>query len=251
MKKIAFIILITTLSVACQREVNTADLPGDKKKFDPIVALPKVTKYINKEPVLNLELFNIGTLYLLDIRAIYIKPDGTLDLTSDYEPKVFYTYIYQYTEKEKEEEPEKKHPIGVERVEKIKKEAKPPIWVTHGIRIIKPYRRKRVVEGRDSGKSQEEYFYHGGMQKYSIGWPYPPEKGEQYKYKTILENIDKVISAPPPLSFAEIWQKAINAGAPHENTVAIIEYNALYGYTFEIKNTDYKYRFDLAGSLIE
>jgi len=252
MKKITLIVLVAIIAVACDRLDNTANLPGNKKKFDPITAIPKVTKFITKKTSLSPNLFKMETpLYLLSIQAVYIKPDGTLDLTAEYTPMVFYTYTYQYSIKEQAEESGKEQPVGVVRVEKIKRERKPPKWTTDGVRILKPFTQTINIEGRDFGVKERVDLYHGGMEKFSGGWPFSTVKKELFNCNTLSEDIDKIISAPSPLSFKEIWQKAINAGAPYENVVAIIEYSALYGYRFEIKNTEFKYRFDLAGSLIE
>jgi len=228
MKKIFVVLLFVITWTSCNRVSYTANLPGDKDNFKPVEALPKVSKFVNKDQILDPDSYTCKQRIILSIEAVNIKPNGTMDLEAENEPYVLYYFVA---------------PCSTANTEPVTKS-----YLTK-VRIFKPYTDESKVQARDLAVTEYVSKHHGGMEKSKAEW-YPESKGEKYNYQTITENIEKVYSARTPVSFAKIWQKAIEAGAPSEDVVATIEYHALYGYTFKINNTDYQYQFDLDGSLI-
>ncbi len=62
--------------------VDTRDLPGDPRNFDPIAALPAVTEYAGEGA------------QLVEIRMSLVRSDGTMDLKPEYSPKPYTDYKF-------------------------------------------------------------------------------------------------------------------------------------------------------------
>ena len=107
------ITLASLVSISCQRILNTSDLPGDKKKFEPVAAISKVTEFVESGEPMNAFYENCGKQYLLGIEARYIKPDGTMDLEADYEPVTIYSFISKTVTGKPKEKPKKEQPSGL------------------------------------------------------------------------------------------------------------------------------------------
>ncbi len=78
------VLLLAAGLTACQ---GTSP-PGDLKKFTPVESLPQVAAYAGRDAQLE------------SLEAKYVLPDGTMDLTADYKPKVHYTFRIRATDKD-------------------------------------------------------------------------------------------------------------------------------------------------------
>ena len=214
-----FFLLIIILGSACDFDTDIKSIPGNIRKFDPVLQLPKITEFAGERCVLT------------EILATYVKPDGTMDMKADYEPTVFYMYIRKYKEEDKKKSDA---PIGVDQSVVKKRE-----FESIGVKIIKPWEKFWKGEDMDINARKHEGMERGFWSKAIL------------KNPMVIDEFENYTNAAPPMSFAEIWNNAIDAGAPNENTVAVIIFSPLWGYTFKIPNTVYKYEFDLNGNLRE
>ena len=213
-------LLITFTLFSCSRMENTADIPGDKNAFDPIIALPEVSAFAGDDVV------------LFSLEAWFIKPTGTIDIDADYKPWIQYNFIKKHTPV-KEKDVQSDVPLGTITTSKDNTEKAEAI----SVQIIKPYTHE-VRTADDEGFNS---YKHGGMERSMRVDPFSSWK-EVYQTSVV---------APAPLPFSTIWQKAIDLGAPSDNVVANIKYDSKNGYTFEISQTNYKYKFDLTGKQID
>ena len=200
-------------------------IPGDYKDYDPVASLPGIVMYaesVEAPP----DFIDGGDVYLTEILAAYIKPDGTINvMEEDFNPDCSYVFV----KKIKPVDDKLKTPLGVG---SPIKEAKDKAQEIHVI-VNRPRDENSInYNSGDVGK-----VHHNGLELYySIG-----DWDEEYDS----------LETETPLSFKTIWQKAIDAGAPSENAVAIINYWFGNGYLFRIQNTEYQYRFDRNGNLIQ
>lgn len=269
MKKSFTFLIISLLFFSCGKKVqDTKKLPGDKNSFDVITAIPAIGNFLKKDNLyLYKGLYDVEDPQLLRFKAEFVKSDGTLDLEAEYEPTVHYEFIVtiipdqkknsklsMYAEALEEEKAAKEQPMGAGKPETDKQEKeilKPPTSPEPGlyfVEIIKPYKIKHTSvssTGPQSGGSMWADV-HGGMTR---SWQVEKEETKEL-WNKLNENpeLSKGIEALVPLS--EIWKKAISAGAP-DHAVAIIRFDIFDGYTFEIRDTEYKFTFDFDGSLIE
>jgi hypothetical protein len=188
---------------------NTRSIPGDLDKFDPIESLGAVSAFAGEKAV----------LYELSLRLV--KPDGTLDFTQNYDPRVEYGFIVAGADAISGAG-DKDMPLGVNRT----------VWKYVTVIITKPH-----WDSNSKGSS-----YNQGMKRIQSIFD-PPDY--------LLERIVKMDEAgrfhPTP---SEIWAKAIELGAPRNNAVADINCN-FQGYRFKINGTDYAFQFELDGALVE
>ncbi len=221
---IIMMLLSTFILFSCNIIENTDDIPDDKNAFDPIIAIPEVSAFAGDNAVLR------------SLEAFLIKTDGTIDIDAEYKPWVQYNFINKLTP-EKEENADSDGPIGVTQTAKDTTEKAELIKVI----IIKPYTKE--VQTLDADRNvRNRTFIHGGMERIIL------RVHLFSKYKELYQIAQ---AASTPLSFRTIWQKAIDLGAPSDNVVANIKYDYKEGYTFEISQTDYKYKFDLTGKQID
>src|SRR5258708_15523220 len=61
---------------------GTRPIPGDAAKYDPIASFPQIVQFAG------------GNLKLLSMDMKFVKADGTLDLTADYGPEVYYYFAH-------------------------------------------------------------------------------------------------------------------------------------------------------------
>ena len=199
-------------------------IPGDYKAYDPVASLPGIVMYAEsvKEPP---DYIEGGDVYLTAIQAAYIKPDGTINVLEEgFNPNC----TYEFVKKIKPADDKSNAPLGVGSSIKETKYAQ-------GIHVIVSRPRDEDFINYNAG-TVGKYHENGLNVNYTI-------KGWDKKYDSLKDET--------PLSFKTIWQKAIEAGAPSENAVAIINYWYNSGYLFRIQNTEYKYRFDRNGDLIQ
>jgi hypothetical protein len=187
---------------------QTAELPGDAVAFDPIAALPAVQSHAG------------AAAELLSIDAQYVKSDGTLDLTitDPYRPRVEYEFFIRDDSAGKEAPP-----LGAGGIEggfynkKVSVDVyEPGQW--------------RHVRSMGSGGSSEYSYQNKGMDR---------DEGSLV--------FDNPRPAPAPAcSFGELWQVAMEMGAPAD-ALAGIRYNLTYDgeprYEFRIEGSNHKYEF--------
>lgn len=223
------VIIMMMLSIfilfSCNIMENTDDIPGDKNAFDPITAIPEVSAFAGDNAV------------LMSLVASLIKADGTIDIDAEYKPRVQYIFINKLAP-EKEENVDSDVPMGVTQTAKNTSEKAEYIKVI----IKKPYKEERQKMDEADRSVVYRTFIHGGMERIIL---------RVYLFSEYKELYQIAQAASKPLSFRTIWQKAIDLGAPSDNVVALISYDYKEGYTFEISQTDYKYKFDLTGKQID
>lgn len=195
---------------------QTAELPGDAAAFDPIAALPAVQSHAG------------AVAELLSIDAQYVKSDGTLDLTitDPYRPRVEYEFFIRDDSAGKEAPP-----LGAGGIEggfynkKVSVDVyEPGQW--------------RHVRSMGSGGSSEYSYQNKGMDR---------DEGSLV--------FDNPRPAPAPAcSFGELWQVAMEMGAPAD-ALASIRYDLTYQgevrYNFQISGTSLRFEFNADCSVIE
>lgn len=218
----ALVVLAVFLS-GCPLEEDTADVPGPLDKFDPIASLVAVAAFAGKEALLE------------EIYAEYVRPDGTLNLQAEYRPHVRYGFFGKFPAAQAE--PEKREPdtpLGVRQTNRPK-EVKP--YRDHiAVYIRSPHWESYILNG------EETQTWNGGMERVFAGRVENQEEiaNKEAEYR----------NRGAPLSFAQIWRGAIEAGAPADNVVAIIHYRD-GEYRFYIDGTTYEFFFDGTGKLIK
>ncbi len=213
---VTFQIICILFFIGCKK--NTMDVPGKIEQFDPIESLPEVAEYAGD-----------GAM-LVNLYARYVKPDGTLNLNEDYGPYVQYLFIIPcITEGQKYTETTT--PLGVKNELTA---AQVPYWEYVSVIVENPHWESYSVDDEDYDE------YDAGMERAVGGGIYELEEANRVllKYKTYNN----------PISFYDIWQKTITAGAPGRNVVASIYYYE-GNYIFTIDGTEYNYNFDNNGEL--
>src|SRR5690606_6431707 len=80
-----FALIGALIVTGCCAVENTAAPPGDLERFDPIALFSEMAAYAGPEP------------RLVGMRATYVKPDGTMDLTADYHPRLQIDFVVNAT----------------------------------------------------------------------------------------------------------------------------------------------------------
>ncbi|MFH1620629.1 MAG: hypothetical protein ABIB04_00925 [Patescibacteria group bacterium] len=180
---------------------QTVPVPGDPTRFDPIASLSEIQSFAGE-----------GSK-LLSINALYVKSDGTMDLTASYHPSVEYQFFRETSP------PKDAPPVGA---------GSSPNGAWFEPVTIKAYEPGQWHHVKIMGGVSTEYSYrNNGMER----------------------DTSKPVSSPPgtPLSdpacaFSDLWRTALDRGAS-ASAVAIIEYND-DGYIFTINDTDITLMFD-------
>lgn len=195
---------------------QTAEIPGDATAFDPIASLPAVQAHAG------------AAAELLSIEAKFVKSNGTLDLTvtDPYRPRVEYEFFIRDNSPGKEAPP-----LGAGGVEggfynkKVSVDVyEPGQW--------------RHVRSMGSGGSSEYSYQNKGMDR---------DEGSLV--------FDNPRPAPvPACRFGELWQVAMERGAPAD-ALAGIRYDLTYQgevrYNFEISGTSHRFEFNADCKIIE
>lgn len=168
---------------------------GDESRFDPIASLGYAKALAGPD------------LKFLQMTARFVKADGTLDLTEDYEPDVLYQWVG--------DDP------GADRR---------PIGAGGGGTTV------RVVSVRATNLG----FRPGGTTP-TGGQRYDLNLGLRRWEGTLPVSKFLVPTTPPSCSLKKLWKHALKAGAP-KSAVATIHYNSR-GYSFEIADTDFQLQF--------
>jgi hypothetical protein len=209
---------------------QTAELPGNPAAFDPIKSLPAVQAHATTgKGAGNAGEAGTGpTAELLSIDAKYVKADGTLDLTvtDPYRPRADYQFFIRDDANGKEAPP-----LGAGGVEGGF------YHKTVSVDVYEPGQ-WRHVRSMGSGGSSEYSYQNKGMDR---------DEGSL--------RFDNPRPAPlPSCTFATLWQKAIELGAP-ANALADINYSLTYQgdprYQFSISGSDYDFTFGADCRLIE
>jgi hypothetical protein len=183
----------------------TVTPPGDVRAFDPIANYEAIKQYAGEN------------VQLVEINAIYVRSDGTLDLKADLKPGPNVEYKFVREIKPPGEAP----PIGAGVGESGMQ------WQTVDVNVGNVG--QTVYVNRMGGSVNARYHYtNKGMQR-TEGSP------SGTNYETTIPD--------PVCSFASLWKQAIDRGAPAE-AVAVISF-VERGYTFEIRDTDFEMTFAL------
>lgn len=181
----------------------TVEPPGDIRAFDPIATYAAVKAYAGEGA------------QLTGVSATYVRTDGTLDLMAELTPTPFVTYEFVREIAAGPDAP----PVGAGGNESGTQ------WQTVSVRVGSPGQRSYVK--KTSGASSQQYFYDNRGMKKDEGSP------QGSNYKTVLPD--------PTCSFADLWSKAKEHGAPKE-AVAVIDYDK-GGYDFTIRDTEFRMEF--------
>lgn len=143
------------------------------------------------------------TLELQSVDIDYVRADGTLDLTADYEPTVNWRWVGPRLD------PSGPPGVGSE-----------DVYLTVRVEAT-----DRHTESTGTGESTSQSFYLGLR---------------RYEYESEIEELRAV--PWPKCSLTELWDHALQAGAPDDG-VAQIRYDHR-GYDFEIEGVDIEIEFD-------
>lgn len=200
----AFTYVIIPLFATGFGMADTRPVPGDPRRFDPIAALPEVQEYAGEGAL----------LYAID--ANYVRRDGTLDLNAEYSPKPYVDFEF-YREVPR---PADAPPVGAGGSVEDK-------WYERvTIRAYEPgqWRQVTTIGG---GITTRYSYMNQGMER-DISSPTASRPGEP--------------PAAPMCSFGQLWDAALERGAPAD-AVAVIEYDA-QGYDFRINGASIALRFN-------
>jgi|GEM_PF-6769899 len=198
----SFVLMIFLLTYFDTCNKNTSGIPGDMRQYDPIKNLPKIQQFAGKD------------VKLANIKAVYVKSDGTMDIKAKYSPNVTYLFV-----KKINEIIDKDVPIGV----KDKRTINTVEEIT--IKVTKPYYYTNLAN--------DSTHRFPGMERYA---------------RKTSNNYEKLIADTPKIGFDKIWEMALKQDVP-ENAVAMIEYDNK-GYHFYIDDTNIDLYFDINGGLI-
>lgn len=190
---------------------DTREIPGDAAAFDPIASFAEIEAYARGEA---------PSIEFIEMDAIYVKSDGTLDLTAtSYHPRVTYRFVVPA------ERPEDAPPIGA--------------GGTTGdyarlvtINAFEPGQ-LRSVRSMSGGVSTEYTYLHLGLER-DVDDPTPAN------HQTF---------PPPACSLADLWAEAIRHDAPRD-AVAMIDYED-GEYTFSISDVRVRLTFDQSCRLVD
>jgi hypothetical protein len=188
----------------CGCDVNGKPIPGKARKYDPIAQLPSVMKFVKGEP------------YLLNLTALYVHPDGTINFKAHNVGDGYTLVTYEFVRKrvipdkpDKNEDEYQETPSELYPYEKVL------------VYLYRPY----LTEG-DTGTDQ----FNRGMDMTVI---------------PILDPLAEERLEIPPVDFREIWTRAKTLGVPADNVATIIYDRE--GYFFTINYTEYNLKFTEKG----
>lgn len=179
---------------------DTREVPGDASAFDPIASFAEIEAYARGEA---------PSIKLIDIKAMYVKSDGTLDLTAEsYFPTVTYEFVIPAAR------PENAPPIG----------AGGSTGDYEQLVTIKAFRpgQMRTVTTISGGTRTDYTYQHLGLERKTDD-PRPVNQRE--------------IAVAPACSLADLWEKALHYDAPRDS-VAIIDYDGEYSFNISAVNVD-------------
>ncbi|MBP9869641.1 hypothetical protein KBC59_03745 [Patescibacteria group bacterium] len=178
--------------------------PGDLRAYDPIAHYDDVLAFAGDD------------VKFLEMQATFVRSDGTMDLKSKLRPTPNATYEFIQKVLPTEELPIGAG-VGVDGYQ----------WQT--VKVTVGYPGQRTTVRTIGGKMNMSYSYINRGMKKDLGSP--------------VGSFDEERAQPKPVcSFKDLWNKAIERGAPKE-AVAVIDFeNGRYGFT--IRDTDFRMEFD-------
>lgn len=211
---IAFVIYFTTSSNYCARMFGEETYPvaGDPSRFDPFASIAHIRSKVGAKAI------------LLEVRASFVRSDGTLDLNAKYRPAPDARYDFRTPVAE---EPKDAPPVGAGR--------KPgDVWIQKvSVRVYEPGQHRSV--SRISGSTRSSYTYvNEGMDIDRA----TPQMG------SLSDGLPD-----PKLTAKQMWDFAISKGAD-KDAVARISYEE-DGYEFNITGLSFNLYWDIDGNLIE
>lgn len=207
-------IYLTTSSNYCARMFGEETYPiqGDPSRFDPFASIAHIRSKVGEKAI------------LLEVRASFVRSDGTLDLKAKYRPAPDANYDFRTPVAE---EPKDAPPVGAGR--------KPgDIWVQNvSVRVYEPGQHRSV--SRISGSTRSSYSYvNEGMDIDRNS----PQMG------SLSDGLPD-----PKLTLKEMWDFAISKGAD-KDAVSRISYDD-DGYEFFITGLNFHLYWDIDGKLME
>ncbi len=211
---VGFILWMTMFSNTCARMLGQETYPfkSDTRHLDPFAALVEVRARVGKNA------------HLTQIRATFVRSDGTMDLNADYKPGPHVTYTFQVP---LDKAPENAPPIGAgggpdkQYVQQV------------DVDCFQPGQRRSV--SKISGNSRTSYSYtNEGM--------------DFYRHTATMAKLDPDIGEPK-ISTQDLWKIALTKGAP-KDSVAGIDFD-VNGYEFRIRDTKVRFQCDPSGKLKE
>jgi|GEM_PF-6234775 len=193
-----------------EQTFGSIEVDQDVKNYDPVEGVDQAQSYAGEGA------------QLTHMLATFVRSDGTMDLTASYNAKAQFYFV-----RELAEPPEDAPPIGAGG--SLDNKWYEPVTVS----VYQPgqtFYTKRMGDGY----SFEGDYKHMGMDKDES----PP----------ISKLNDKIIG-PPECEFADLWQVAIEKGAP-KDAVAVITYDDR-GYEFQILDIAFNLVFNPDCSLNE
>jgi len=186
--------------------------PGDPRAFDGFEMLPEVSDFAG----MNCE--------VVEIDLMRVSSEGLMDLEADYKPQANYEFLCDVILTEQE----RNAPIGAGGLEVNEGDRR-----ALSVSIFQPGQR-RHFSSRGSGTNVEMDYIHKGM----------------VIHRAHLVRAANAQSIPAPsCSTSQLWEAAIEAGAPG-NAVARIRYED-NAYRFSIDGTDVDLKFDANCELIK
>lgn len=202
----AFFLLSFLLALVTTLFVDTTFVPGDPRRFDPVGSFEDIRRYAG------------DGAELLSLDSQCVRPDGTIDLKADYVRAAMIPVEYHFVRKQAQP-PEDAPPLGAGG------SSNGSWYQPIDIDISTPWRFWTVR--RQSGSVRTTYMYaHLGMKRDIL-----PVKG----------NLSETPIPPPTCRFDQLWQIAVERGAPKE-AVASINYGA-DGYRFSIPDSSIRFHF--------
>lgn len=199
-----FALIGVLIVTGCCAVENTAAPPGDLERFDPIALFSEMAAYAGPEP------------RLVGMSATYVKPDGTMDLTADYHPRLQIDFVVNATADD------------VDQLGPVAPGSGYAVGDAIDLRLTVVEPALRFVRSGASTRNER----HLGMER-------DPGRGKTTRTKFV---------PPPTCSFATLWSAAIAEGAP-KDVVANISYDE-DGYRFYANGSDFRRKFAMDCSLI-
>jgi hypothetical protein len=187
--------------------MHTRDVPGDPDNFDPIAAFPAVQEYAGENAL------------FVEMRANYVRADGTMELTASYRPRPSVTYEFVQEVPRPDDAP----PVGA------------------GGANTGPWYQRVIVEVENPG---QWYSVTSGSSEYSY-----KNRGMSRETRSPSTMAYQEAVPPPTCDLATFWEVAQHEDAPMD-AVAIITYDA-DSYTFVISGLSIYLEFDRDCNLIE
>ncbi len=184
----------------CCNYNDSIEPPGDISNFNPTASFPEIQAYAGEDAKLR------------EIKARYVRSDGTMDLEAEYKPSLQYIFV-------RKSHQDNDKPLGTgtknRAYEEVEVTVSKPGWV----------HRSSVGGGGINSESTER------------------NKGMYQEISFTRERDYRETTRAPKCSFAKIWKKARKLETIDKSAVAVITYDYL-GYEFVINDLKVRLFFD-------